>query len=59
AIIGQPRQATYTVEHGALVTETPEKREARLEREARQAELRRLEGEEGLRQRPQAEASPP
>lgn len=60
AIISQPLQATYTIdEHGALVTETPEKREARLEREARQAELRRLEGDQGLRQRLQAEASPP
>ncbi|GIW18612.1 MAG: hypothetical protein KatS3mg064_1769 [Tepidiforma sp.] len=57
AVIGDLLEAAITVdEHGALVTETPEEREARLEREAREAELRRLEGDEGYRQRLQRES---
>ena len=57
AVIGDPLEAVIHVdEHGALVVETPEEREARLEREAREAELRRLEGEEGYRQRLQSES---
>jgi flavin reductase (DIM6/NTAB) family NADH-FMN oxidoreductase RutF len=56
AVIGEPLEAAFTIdEHGALVSETPEEREARLEREAREAELRRLEGDEGFRQRLQSE----
>jgi flavin reductase (DIM6/NTAB) family NADH-FMN oxidoreductase RutF len=56
AVIGEPLEAAFTIdEHGALVIETPEEREARLEREAREAELRRLEGDEGFRQRLQSE----
>jgi flavin reductase (DIM6/NTAB) family NADH-FMN oxidoreductase RutF len=56
AIIGDPLEATYQVdEHGGLVTETAEEREARLERQAHESELRRLEGDEGYRQRLQTE----
>jgi flavin reductase (DIM6/NTAB) family NADH-FMN oxidoreductase RutF len=56
AVIGEPLEAAFTIdEHGALVIETPEEREARLEREAREAELRRLEGDEGFRQRLRSE----
>lgn len=56
AVIGDPLEAAFQVdEHGALVVETAEEREARLEQEAREAELRRLEGDEGFRQRIQSE----
>ncbi|WP_322796803.1 flavin reductase family protein, partial [Tepidiforma sp.] len=49
--LGPPLEAVVRVdEHGALIAETPEEREQRLEREAAEAELLRREGEEGPRQ---------
>lgn len=52
ALVGAPMEATFHVdEHGALVQETSEEREAREEREALEHEGRRVEGDEGFEER--------
>jgi flavin reductase (DIM6/NTAB) family NADH-FMN oxidoreductase RutF len=51
AVVGSPRDAVIEVDiQGRLILETPEEREQREEEEARDRELLRAEGEEGLRE---------